>query len=655
MNLKQFVNSLPHITVEKIIDKVNKYDVISFDIFDTLIKRDIEKESDVFKLTEKLYNKKYKTQLNGFRKIRDEAEQEARDESWREEVVISEIYDKVIGKSVAVSGKEIVITAKEADLLKECEYEIERMVCVPNEEMMLIYQYCFTEGKRILLISDMYWDRTLIEEILHKAHVDDYHALYISSEYGVQKRNGALYKAVLKEEKIKADKVLHIGDNKRADNIAAKLCGISTVAIPKIRNHTRYLQHVNRQDIDASVIWGFINNRVCAITSSLEKTGYEVYGPLLYLFTAWIAKETDSSKTILFFSRDCYLVKKAYELMFNKEAEKAVYFLGSRKSLALPAMRNDASLSHVEKLIKSEPVQMTVNGLLKKLNLKPSDYDNELKKYGLDLDTVIDRGHLSENTAFRMFYQDIESRIHLKACEAAEGFFKYFDSLKCTDEIQVVDIGWRCTMQYCLKNLLSEKYTMKGVYLGVREDAQVLIGNECKGFYLNGVNDFDKRCFLASMTALIEIFFTETNGSVESYDKDGTVQRCVYECKDDESSKKLVEEIQKGALKFVKDFRESPISDLIEISAKHLFDGLQQMGKKPEKTDLDAFANFSFHTGVGVVKTAKPDKLGAYIREPKKFLYDFANSNWKVAFLKQLLKIELPYYRIFSLIYKLKG
>lgn len=41
------------IDVDRIINQIKDYDIVSFDIFDTLLKRNVEKPTDVFKYIEK--------------------------------------------------------------------------------------------------------------------------------------------------------------------------------------------------------------------------------------------------------------------------------------------------------------------------------------------------------------------------------------------------------------------------------------------------------------------------------------------------------------------------------------------------------------------------------------------------------------------------
>lgn len=642
MEIKEIVNEHPRLSLSKLIDAVKGYNNVSFDIFDTLIKRDVYKEHDVFDLIEKKYNLTHGDKITDFRDLRITAEKLARKNCGREEISLTEIYSSLVLIDQSFDSK-----IKELILLEE---EIECEVSHPNYLLKEAYHYCQSQGKQIYVISDMYLSREFVERILEKNGYIGYKKLFLSSDIGVQKKTGNLYKYVLSSENISKGSIIHIGDNKKSDWISAKRAGFATVNIAKRYIYLKY-RSVNNS-FDNTTILAFLNNHIASIQNRNIAIGYEVYGPLLYSFVKWLKQNIDPERTILFFSRDCQIVKEAYEII-SSNSQNSVYFYGSRKSLLIPALCIDSSIENLCRLLKSESSRFTVRGLLMKIGLNPENYPEILKQYSLSLNSILIRDRLMENNCFVRFYSAIQTEIRNNAEKYFVGFDKYFNSLKCTSDFQVVDIGWRCTMQYCLNNLLNGEYSIHGYYLGVREDAFV-DKNMRLGLYMNGEGNIDKKVLLASMTALIEIFFSALHGTVESYDYSGTPILGEHECSNDPDSGQLIRELHEGALQFVKDFKDSILNDLVNVPIESAFDGIKKLGSKPHKEELETFGNFPFRMGVGVVKAAKPGSLFEYMRHPRKFLYDFSNSNWKVAFLKRLFKVDLPYYKIFRLLYEHK-
>ena len=79
--------------LDDIKSEIDSHEIISFDIFDTLLLRPYVKPTDLFLHLEKLLNKE------GFAQARIEAEQKARKKhSDKEDITIDEIYDEIESK-----------------------------------------------------------------------------------------------------------------------------------------------------------------------------------------------------------------------------------------------------------------------------------------------------------------------------------------------------------------------------------------------------------------------------------------------------------------------------------------------------------------------------------------------------------------------------
>ena len=65
---------------------INKADLISFDIFDTLLKRNVRHPKDVFNLVESKYNAESPVELKEFRNQRVLAESKARENATKEDL-----------------------------------------------------------------------------------------------------------------------------------------------------------------------------------------------------------------------------------------------------------------------------------------------------------------------------------------------------------------------------------------------------------------------------------------------------------------------------------------------------------------------------------------------------------------------------------------
>lgn len=185
---------------------------VSFDVFDTLVVRNVAVPEDVFTLVEYQYNQRHPDKcLDDFKMQRIKAEGNLR--KYRqsvgqmpEEVTFDEIYQVLFP-----------IYTEETEELKKLEIETELSICVPNQEMLAYFTQFLEKGLAVFLISDMYLPAKVIEEILDKCGVKGYRKLYVSSELGMTKRYGKLFEVVLKENQFVAKEMLHIGDHLIAD------------------------------------------------------------------------------------------------------------------------------------------------------------------------------------------------------------------------------------------------------------------------------------------------------------------------------------------------------------------------------------------------------------------------------------------------------
>ena len=191
-------------------------DVVSFDIFDTLLYRTVNKPTDVFCLMEPVAEQRYG--ITDFCKKRIAAEQAARCMTSAEDITLAEIYTAM------------QIEEDHAAELMRYEIETEFSVLKRDREMAELLSFSIAQGKRVLIISDMYQDSAFLSGALAQAGISGYHALYVSSAEKATKTSGNLFRRVAEKERITDNgRWLHIGDNVRSDYDIPKTLGISAV------------------------------------------------------------------------------------------------------------------------------------------------------------------------------------------------------------------------------------------------------------------------------------------------------------------------------------------------------------------------------------------------------------------------------------------
>ena len=177
---------------------IDRCEVVSFDVFDTLIKRNVRTPKDVFSLVEREALKRFGVSMEGFRDKRVCAERTARELSDREEISFGEIYDQLPYEEEIKSS------------LSQLELEMEYALTTVNLEIKEVYKYAIDRGKEVIIVSDMYLDRAFIERLLLKCGYNQYKKIYVSSETGVQKYTGNMYRMILRENSYSPGKIVHI-------------------------------------------------------------------------------------------------------------------------------------------------------------------------------------------------------------------------------------------------------------------------------------------------------------------------------------------------------------------------------------------------------------------------------------------------------------
>ncbi len=203
-----------------IVDK-DKYNVIFFDVFDTLIKRKVNSPTDVFDIVENSIEGT-KNDLNEFKKNRILAEKLARKNLDYHEPTIDDIYVQL-----EYITKE---THEKVENIKNIEIETEMDVCYPDIEMFDLYQAEIEKGKHVFIVTDMYLSGKVIGKLLEKNGYENYEGVYVSCEARASKRVGTIFPIILSELNVKGN-IIHIGDNPLSDYFNPIRKGISAILI----------------------------------------------------------------------------------------------------------------------------------------------------------------------------------------------------------------------------------------------------------------------------------------------------------------------------------------------------------------------------------------------------------------------------------------
>ena len=387
--------------------------------------------------------------------------------------------------------------------------------------------------------------------------------------------------------------------------------------------------------------------------------GYEAFGIILCGFCKWLIEDLKKQgiSQILFFSRDGYIMKEAFERMPDHEMFDAKYIYVSRRSLRVPLLweKDRASIAEI-----CPTRYISLEDLLVSLGLEPMEYVKLAEKYHYTLQTVVKDSDIEKNEILIKFLDEIWGDITANSKDEYENLKLYLESFNLSERIAVVDIGWRGSMQYFLGKTLEsmgKRVHLRGYYITLSSSMKK--GLDMHG-YLQGVDGNSKGCdLLRGYVGLIETLFLKPDGSVKKYKMDNgrivpELFACEYIEKDGNYSKEIqaVQNVQKGALQFIEDYISAGLDKNYRFSSETAFTNLSYFSNYPTLKDLEMFADFKFYNGT-TTYLAKAEPLGKYVLHPRKLKQDFYGCRWRIGFMKNLFKLPLPYYWLFQVLMKI--
>ncbi|HEX3026862.1 MAG TPA: HAD family hydrolase, partial [Clostridia bacterium] len=280
--------------IEKQLDEI---DVVSFDIFDTLLLRTVAVPDDIFfkvgKRLQEEYPNTYDFPPEVFAGMRREADAQARKKAWEaeeaEEITLDHIYEQFR------LNDEYVACAK------ACELAVERENVYLNPNMADFISYCHKLGKKLALVSDSYLNRVQITELLSTAGLDLslISTLIISCEYKVLKYNGKLFQILTDAfPDVPKARILHIGDNPHADMDGAACAGIRSAYYGMIPQTLLHYMSVERNHFGCSpdTVASLRKLAMGSVPHEYRKSeerfffeaGCSVFGVIYTFFAEWI-------------------------------------------------------------------------------------------------------------------------------------------------------------------------------------------------------------------------------------------------------------------------------------------------------------------------------------------------------------------------------
>lgn len=550
---------------------------ISFDIFDTLIKRPLYFPTDIFELMQKRFDEVYSCNLP-FKNLRIDAEEGCRrkygyEKPGFQDVNLTEIYDFM--------SEAYDIPSEVANEMRMEEERIELELCTVRNSGKELYDIVQSVGKKVIITSDMYLEKACIEKLLKKNGYTNYEKLYLSSEQRLTKNTGDLFKFVIKDLKVKPEMILHVGDTWTSDIEMPKKLGCKTLFLPKyiesfqnkiggvttnncscianlatgnVINKSKVLESLGYRTMISIVASNYFDNPYRTFNAESDFNidpyfiGYYVVGMHLMGIEQWVNQNANPKGNVLFMSRDGYLPMLGYNVWrkyLNKDINSK-YMYTSRKALMPWMIHKKLDLYDLPVEYRNhtpETLLKMCKFCLKELN--ELELNNELKAVGL-----VSNKKFTSKYEYHKFIQLISNRLfdEQKLRESQQLVSDYMKSIYESEHDISFDMGYSGRIQAAICEALGDRLDV----LFIHSDEVRSYANKRKyGFAITNFYDFTP-----SVSGLLrEHILSENSHSCIGFKRENEKVIPVFDKKEKPYSDIFVTDaLQNGALQFMEDF-----------------------------------------------------------------------------------------------------
>jgi len=521
--------------------------ILTVDVWDTLLRRKCH--PDEVKLASakhlllqhwQIISPEYRNQLKIFEVRKDveiEIGNKSRATGMDDEYEILEVWLGVVTRVLDQNAKESRRDIAANIALYEIEFE--GIVSYPDDK---IQQWLNTHARdaELHFLSDFYLKSEHLLDLVSKKHPELFikHGLS-SASAGLNKRSGRLFGHF--KDGLTDQSVLHrhVGDNPHSDVDVPRSQGIdATLYINEAEELLRARmseQFTMRLKGDLKNYWAILTDSLGAPTQPaitrqqrLEKLACKI-APLFVLYVIFAIQEARKLglNKVYYFTREGEILKQIHDKIKLHAGEKnipdAVLLEVSRISTFGPSL-NDLDFAELNRIWTMYPRQ-SLAAFLGTLGLVPENFQHFAIQAGLKVDEVIDRPWL--DSRFASIISDEQFRAQaLNELQQKKAVLKNYLSQKGinenTEQVLIVDIGWRGTIQDNLSKILPDTH-WNGLYLALFKFLNPQPSNVSKTGYLfddNRGTAFEKHI---SPQAPLEMLFNSPNGSVIGYKVTETV------------------------------------------------------------------------------------------------------------------------------------
>jgi FMN phosphatase YigB (HAD superfamily) len=446
-----------------------EFDLLSLDVFDTLVWRAVPRPTDVFFLVaDELRGRRAlfeSSSRESFVSERMGAEARARRRVPSHEVTLSDIYAEF---------PRAYLRGLEPQEVAEIEFRVEKRLVHVHAPMRDLLTRARSRGMRTALVSDTYFRH---DQIAQLTGVEADFTL-VSCEHGLSKRGG-LHRRLLERSDVTPERVLHVGDDRLADVEGPAELDLARYWFPRFpeayqdlletelpRQPSLRSPYIAAQDGGLTALRGRV---MFHAGSEHERWGAGILGPIVSGFCDWVAERCAALDIDhpLCLMREGRVFKQLLDL--QAPGLEAREFFASRYVALRAAIfaGNEAELARF--VLRPTPQARTK--ILEQLGLEPGDLPGG--------DEILTPTRARSLVRRIVSDRALRDRVVRVSAGVRRNLLRHLDAVLgpgYRGRIAVVDLGYRGTIQEALQRVLDRErpgLTTHGLYLVTAGDVHV--------------------------------------------------------------------------------------------------------------------------------------------------------------------------------------
>ena len=594
--------------------------VITFDIWDTILKRTCHPEEIKVHTLRYYYYKEYF-------KIKEEYRNELTLYRLRDSIEVEE-YEKARERGVdgECNFREVLATLierthlgteTEKEILKQelPEYEINREIEKTYINPLITDIFNKYDKNTKYCISDFYMPKEDLIKILNAHGLDKkFKEIYVSADIMKTKRDeGHLFEYFSEKENIKYENMIHVGDNQHSDIDMAKRYGIETIKIPNPKKYNFDINNLGnidlkldniKKDISTENLAKLTRENLKEYKKSLYNQGIEFSAiAYYYIYDIIIDAVLKGYDKIYYQTREGETFIKFHEIIeknnpFPFKVPKAELIEVSRVA-TFAASLDEFNVQNLLRIWSQYRAQ-SMKALFKSLDIDIEKYDEYFKKYDIDKEMTIYEPWFNFKVTTLLQDKEFKKEIEKELKEKREKLLEYLKGKgienKEGNKIYLVDIGWRGTIQDNLAFVL-DKVHIEGGYIALFDYYNPQRENVAKRALIR-----DSKVtweYVALTLTIYEMMFSSDTKSVAGYENGKAIRKGKKEEVD--FVKNIILPIREGMIdgaKYIAKFMKE--RDIMEdMYLGYLYNLAREIKENPSKILVEAYYSLVYNETFG--------------------------------------------------------